>query len=143
MQEPIFDNQYRITILCIDEYENGVLNGRMYNPYFSTGIRFQSTMEMLKKLDSMLEEMNFPQSFSANRVFRPVQKIDTVEPPTSSPKTGKVATFGLRILFRQNASWQGFVTWSEGNQEESFRSVLELLFLMDSALGTAKGETQE
>ena len=43
-------------------------------------------------------------------------------------------TFAVRILFRQNASWQGSVTWLEGNREESFRSVLELIFLMDSAL---------
>lgn len=47
---------------------------------------------------------------------------------------GKRATFALRVLFRQNASWQGSVTWLEGGQEESFRSVLELLMLMNSAL---------
>jgi hypothetical protein len=40
----------------------------------------------------------------------------------------------VRVLFRQNASWQGSVTWMEGRQEESFRSALELLLLMKSAL---------
>ena len=42
----------------------------------------------------------------------------------------------MRILFRQNASWQGSVTWLEGGRDESFRSVLELLLLMHSALET-------
>jgi hypothetical protein len=38
------------------------------------------------------------------------------------------------VLFRQNASWQGSITWMEGKQEQSFRSALELIFLMNSAL---------
>lgn len=46
----------------------------------------------------------------------------------------KLATFYVRILFRQNASWQGTVLWSEGSQEERFRSALELALLLDSAL---------
>ena len=44
----------------------------------------------------------------------------------------------VRILFRQNASWQGSVLWREGGQEERFRSALELVLLMDSALRTLK-----
>lgn len=36
--------------------------------------------------------------------------------------------------FGKMPSWQGSVTWLEGGQEESFRSVLELLMLMNSAL---------
>ena len=47
---------------------------------------------------------------------------------------GELATFAVRIIFRQNASWQGSVVWLEGEREESFRSALELVLLMDSAL---------
>ena len=134
MREPIYGNQFRKTIVCIDAYDNGNLNGRMYNPYFDAGITFRSTMEFLKKMDSMLEKMNFPQSFSINRVFQPISEIETLMTPSTEPKRGKSATFAVSVLFRQNASWQGSVTWLEENREESFRSVLELLFLMDSAL---------
>ena len=49
-------------------------------------------------------------------------------------KSGKLATFAVKILFRQNAGWQGLIKWCEGNCEESFRSVLEMLLLMNSAL---------
>ena len=52
---------------------------------------------------------------------------------------GEAATFALRILFRQNASWQGSITWLEGEAEQSFRSVLELILLMDSALRGERG----
>ena len=52
-------------------------------------------------------------------------------------KSGDKATFVVHVCYRQNASWQGTVTWLEQNREESFRSALELLLLMDSALGEA------
>ena len=42
---------YRTTAICIDSYENKILNGRLYNPYFDNGICFHSTMDLLKKLD--------------------------------------------------------------------------------------------
>ena len=134
MNSHVFDNQCRVTMVCVDDYRDGIMCGRMYNSYFGMEISFSSTMEFLKKLDSMLEKMNFPQSFSVGRVFKPIQEAETDGLPTTGLQTGKTATFALRILFRQNASWQGTIFWSEGNQEESFRSVLELLFLMDSAL---------
>ena len=35
---------------------------------------------------------------------------------------------------RQHTSWQGVITWMEERMEQSFRSVMELILLMDSAL---------
>jgi hypothetical protein len=43
-------------------------------------------------------------------------------------------TFVVQILNRQNATWQGLITWTEGQQTQSFRSALELIKLIDSAL---------
>jgi len=34
----------------------------------------------------------------------------------------------------QNATWQGRIHWLEKNQDQNFRSVLEMLKLMDEAL---------
>lgn len=139
MNGSMWNNQYRTTIVCVDEYKGGIPTGRVYNPCLSAGFTFHGVMEFLKKTDSMLDNMKFPQSFSANRVFStpPEEKMD--DPPADASKNGEVATFMLRILFRQNASWQGSVTWIERKQEESFRSVFELLLLMDSALCDAGG----
>ena len=129
-----WENQYRTTIVCIDNYENGILSGRMYNAYIPDGDSFHSTIEFLKKMESMLDEMKFPQSFRANRVFCQLPEPKVAAPPMGSPPSGAYGTFHLKVLFRQNASWQGSVTWVEGHREESFRSVLELLLLMDSAV---------
>jgi len=138
MRELSYGNRYRLTIVCIDSYENGVLAGRIYNPFCEEGIAFHSTIGFLKKMDSMLEKMNFPQSFSVNRVFRPIQTEEAVTVPGAGPRNGKLATFSISILFRQNASWQGAVSWLDEGREESFRSVLELLLLLDSALEPQK-----
>ena len=50
-------------------------------------------------------------------------------------KNGKsVGTFVLKILNRQNSTWQGTVTWVEEGRSQNFRSALELLKLIDGAL---------
>lgn len=82
----------------------------------------------------MLDEMQFPQSFTEIRAFAPTVPYSSESPDGGQVREGKLATFVIRILFRQNASWQGSVTWLEGDVEASFRSVLELILLMDSAM---------
>ena len=50
-------------------------------------------------------------------------------------------TFEVSVKFMQNATWQGQIHWIEKNQKQNFRSVLEMLKLMDEALtGSAEEE---
>ena len=51
-------------------------------------------------------------------------------------------TFVVQILNTQNASWQGTVTWTGGKRKELFRSELELIKLIDSAVSAAKEEAE-
>ena len=46
----------------------------------------------------------------------------------------KKQTFILEISDTQNQSWQGDVEWVQGRRKESFRSMLELLRLVDSVV---------
>lgn len=46
----------------------------------------------------------------------------------------KNTTFIIEIKSNQYNSWQGSIEWIEGKRMESFRSVLELVKLMDSAI---------
>lgn len=131
------NNGCRTTMVCIDSYRDGVLQGRMYNPFLQEGVSFESTMDFLNKTQDLMEQMQFPQEFSKQRAFRPRQERALLDTVVNKGMEGKLATFALRVLFRQNASWQGSVIWCEGNQEESYRSVLELLMLFDSALREA------
>ena len=56
-------------------------------------------------------------------------------------RTGDLGSFVIRVQHRQNNSWQGRVTWLEENKTENFRSVLELIHLIDDALGTEDAVT--
>ena len=47
---------------------------------------------------------------------------------------GKRETFVVQILNTQNATWQGTVTWTDGQKTQPFRSALELIRLIDSTL---------
>jgi len=44
-------------------------------------------------------------------------------------------TFEISVRFQQNSTWQGQILWAEKNMKQSFRSVLEMLRLMDEAMG--------
>ena len=139
MQMKKWENEYRTTMVCIDGYVDSVPTGRFYNLHCEEGIQFHGVVDLIKKMDNMLNQMRFPQSFSLVRTFSDTQPTTGKQSFSEmKPRYGEVATFAVRVLFRQNASWQGSIQWVEGNREESFRSVLELLFLMDSAAGGAK-----
>lgn len=47
---------------------------------------------------------------------------------------GSKSTFVVQVQFCRNASWQGTVAWTEKKKEQSFRSALELIKLIDEAL---------
>lgn len=127
-------NAYRTTVVCVDSYDEHVLRGRLYNPHQPEGIAIRSVMEFLLRMEDLLDDMHFPQSFSAVRSFGAPPERTAASPPAAERQEGQRATFAVRVLFRQNASWQGSLTWLEEGKEESFRSVLELLLLMHSAL---------
>lgn len=42
------------------------------------------------------------------------------------------STFLVHIVDRQNATWQGTITWMEKEKTEHFRSLLELIKLIDT-----------
>lgn len=133
MTDRIWGEEYRTTLVCVDSYEQGVPRGRFYNPYMPKEKSFHSLTHFLQEMDGTLDAMDFPRAFTATRTFAPTPRLDT-GPPGEETRTGQKATFTIRILFRQNASWQGSITWLEGKREQSFRSVLELILLMGSAL---------
>lgn len=131
----VWGEAYRVSTVCIDSYENSVPQGRLYNPHLAEGRVFSSLVQFLTEMEALLEDMNFPQSFTVARDFgAPVQKSAKFAPGAEELLQGKLATFNIRIMFRQNSSWQGSVTWQETNQEQVFRSVLELIFILDGAL---------
>ena len=132
---------YRNLRLCVDSYDKGMMAGRLYYPGLEQGsMIFHSFVELLVKVEGLLDEAKFPQSYTARRFFVPLTEGFSVKgAPELAEQTGQLATFVVRLLFRQHASWQGSVIWLEGKGEQNFRSVLELVLLLNNALGGCEG----
>ncbi|MDO5418346.1 MAG: hypothetical protein Q4F29_14200 [Lachnospiraceae bacterium] len=52
-------------------------------------------------------------------------------------------TFVVRVNRNENATWQGNVTWVEERKQLMFRSVLELIKLIDGALECVEQEQED
>lgn len=121
-------------IINIDSYRDGVLTGGFYHPLQCETGQFQSLMQLLLKIEQMMDDSDGPQSFHMMRTFMHPYLRDMDSAEVCFPRAGKLATFSLHIMFRRNASWQGSVTWMEEGETQNFRSALELITLMNSAI---------
>jgi len=43
-------------------------------------------------------------------------------------------TFVVQVRYRRNGTWQGTVSWMNGNKQSDFRSALEMLKLMEDTM---------
>lgn len=123
--------------ICIDSYEDKSFAGRLWYPKFDSEQQFNNLMQLVEAIDSAVKVTGYPDEYSKLRTFD-VPKESAISPGDGdtafSPENGKLATFRIKIIFLQNATWQGIVTWVEKDTTENFRSMRELVYLMDSAL---------
>ena len=57
-------------------------------------------------------------------------------------KRGDKGPFVVQVQYRQNSTWQGQVIWAEKNKKEYFRSALELMKLIDSAMSEENADKE-
>lgn len=129
----------RKTTLCIDSYWDGILRGRFFGAQGEEQV-FHSLSQFLVLMEEMLDLMGEPQSDTSRRSFATLLQQPAASTFGGGLRRGVLATFELKILFRQHTSWQGVIFWVEQQREQSFRSVLELILLMDSALRELEAE---
>ena len=139
-----------------------MIEGELCNGCFSERIPFYGFHDLVMKLEAVYDALDFPQrgtearGFGEGGIARYARMKETVLPRLGQEWDGRVmqggrgkrATFSVHTYARQNGSWQGVAKWLEGKETSSFRSVLELCHLMESALdremmGTRDRETQE
>lgn len=130
---------YRTSIVAVDSYSDTEFIGRLYNPFYENVVRVVSFHQLIKELDNLMDEIGCPMSGMGKRSFANLatesQRAKMIENDMTVPK-GKKATFAIRTQYRNNASWQGTVKWLERETDEYFRSLLDLFWLMDSAMIT-------
>lgn len=128
--------------ICVDEYRDGEMKGRIYNNYYEEPMEFSNVMQMLKKMEAMFDGFEYPQRTLKPRSFQGGQQSLAAGQavgnarlwPRVQEERGRAATFYVKVIFRKNASWQGNVCWVDGGKNENFRSVFELLTLMDGVM---------
>jgi len=143
LKEPraFIPNEMRFTTVRVTSYSD-----RSFAGYFETPARdgptpFQSLTQLLLSLDDLSDELGFPQRSRAPRSL--VRKRDGEADAQAQAPPGKpLASFRICIMFRQNASWQGSCEWIEENRSANFRSVLELIRLMDGVLSGKQEPTE-
>lgn len=119
-------------VIKVTSYQHRVLSGVLCSPFFPGCVAFESYMELFRLLNGMFDEMRFPESAVQLRSFS--EETAPSEPETCEEPMVLLASFRLEVHFRQNASWQGRLIWLDRHIEEDFRSVLELMTLIDSVL---------
>lgn len=139
MQNRFRTNIGRSSIICVDSYENGVLRGRLYSPLREMET-FSSLSQLLLKMEQFLNLQQMPRAYTETRAFS--EGSPQVQPEWNStpPRRGERATFELQVMFRRHTSWQGVLHWVGKNVQQQFRSVLELVVLLDSALSSWEEE---
>jgi hypothetical protein len=128
--------QMKTSIVRVTSYENKTCRGVLVNPYFEHEMPFENILGLLFMMEEMLDDLNYPQKAVEKRslVGEVAAKTAPTPAPSGQAEPPPLATFKIQVFFRQNATWQGNVIWTEGNSECSFHSVFELLQLMDGVL---------
>ena len=142
----IIPNGATRVLICVDALRDEELGGRWYNPYQPQAVRFESVLQLLGGMEELYDDLSFPQPAFCCRSWRQEERGRDryrkrqkevkryMSDEIFKEKRGEKATFVVQVQFRQNATWQGTVTWAEKNETRHFRSTLELIRLMDESL---------
>lgn len=148
-------NAPNLICICINSAEQGDYAGVLWNQYQDEPLVYCNSMELIKIMDALYDEWNFPQRSTNSRTFTFGQKEEITQCTRKrgarlqmdahrvQDKKGDKGTFIVQVKYRQNATWQGEVIWTERKQKQYFRSALELLKLIDSALEAEDEETAD
>lgn len=126
---------HNVVTLRVTSYRDRCLKGILNGALFNGNRMFGSAIELLCQLEAAMDQVKLPQRNEGIRVFRATEQLAREETGLmAEEKTPAIASFQISIMFRQNATWQGYLFWVDQGMEAHFRSVLELLKLIDNAL---------
>lgn len=131
-------------VLCVDRMKGGEPAGRFYHAYSREGTVFENMDKALAGMEALYDRLKFPYPATNPRSFTGQRrKAENGQERTRIMRDeellnmhGDLGTFLVRVQHRQNSSWQGRVTWMEENKTVNFRSVWEMIKLVEEALDT-------
>ena len=149
-QQTVSSGPLHLITVCVDSGEPSRMSGRIYHRYSQQPITFMWVEGVFFSIEKMMVEWEYPQSTLEMRIFAPsshhqrwMQGIAIQAMNDPRAHTGVVTHLEGHVKYRQNATWQGTVTWADKNKQQNFRSALELIKLMDSAMDESLPPEQE
>ena len=123
--------------IAVDSFEGGLLTGSVQNAFlnyledFTGTIALADAMGHFIGLGSLKEDDSGGQGDDIRIIPDKMWSVYR--------EGGKEATFLIKILFREHSTWQGVIRWRETGEKQAFRSFMELVLLMASALEGSDG----
>jgi len=130
-------DEMRVNVLRITSYKDKNFEGYLENPFYNEVKWFNNLTHLLFLLEETADELNYPQRSNERRSIMdkpPDVKRSDSHSSQERHLSKPIASFKIRIMFRQNVSWQGYCEWMDEKKGANFRSALELVQLMDSVL---------
>lgn len=129
-------------ILCINGNNEGDLFGKFYHSYSEQAVPFTGVGQMVLRMEMLYDYLRFPYPGTNTRTFGEEKKLTRLTEERKKKmsddallsKHGDIGTFIVRVQHRQNSSWQGRITWMEQDKTIQFRSVWEMIKLIESAV---------
>ena len=138
-------------MICLEHKTNINVSGCFYHLYSREGVTFESLEQMIHRMEELYNELSFPQPGNVDRMFTGATEqnrsegrmIKVMSDEELLNKHGDLGTFFVQVQHRQNNSWQGRVTWVDENKTVYFRSVWELLKLIENAIDTVEPQEEK
>ena len=139
-------------LVCVDEWTQTAFAGTFYHLFLPDAFQFSDRVGLILKMDRLFDALNHPQAQLRPRDQPARMSGESTSSPHSyavvkdsihDHRRGACATFFIQVLYRQNATWQGELTICGEKDKVYFRSVLELLRLMDVAFPSQPGNRNE
>ena len=137
--------------VCVNELRDGCPAGYLYNKYSQEPMEFRNVFDLMQLMEKTMDYCQYPQCATRQRMFgetevqyREKKKVEQmVKADEIMEKSGELATFVIHVKYRQNSTWQGDIFWAEKQEKVNFRSALEMLKLIDSALDQTEENGQD
>ena len=143
-------------VVCVDAYDGITATGHFWHSYSEQPVAFAGLLQLSDRMEWLFDWLQFPHRGTNERHFTEQQSRQPV-PAGTRPgvqperdrivsdesllsKHGELGTFIVRVQHRQNSSWQGRITWMEEDKTVAFRSVWEMIRLMEGAISESEGE---
>lgn len=148
---PVSSRAFFVKVSSISE--EGI-KGEIRHLLFDERVRFYGLDDAILKMDSMMDQLDWPQASTIIRDFngksesleKRQEKYHKKEPSEARESWGEeilqsvrpgMPSYLISVMFRQNSSWQGEITWWNPKKKVKtvhFRSVLELIHLIWSSI---------